>query len=52
MKNIRNFKIFVLQNSARMSKDDAPKKLTGLQMPLDISTDLAKVIGSKKGEQV
>ena len=35
-----------------MSKDNAPKKLTGLQMPLDISTDLAKVIASKKGEQV
>ena len=35
-----------------MSKDDAPKKLTGLQMPLDISPDLAKIIASKKGEQV
>ena len=32
--------------------DDAPKKLTGLQMPLDISTALAKIIGTKKGEQV
>ena len=30
----------------------APKKLTGLQMPLDISTELAKIIGTKKGEQV
>ena len=32
--------------------DDAPKKLTGLQMPLDVSTALAKIIGTKKGEQV
>ena len=30
----------------------APKKLTGLQMPLDISPELAKIIGTKKGEQV
>ena len=30
----------------------APKKLTGIQMPLNISAELAKVIGSKKGEQV
>merc|ERR1712212_869312 len=29
-----------------------PKKLTGLQKPLDISTALAKIIGTKKGEQV
>ena len=35
----------------RMS-DAPPKKLTGIQMPLDISTALAKVIGTKKGEQV
>ena len=32
--------------------DDAPKKLTGLQMPLDVSLALAKIIGTKKGEQV
>ena len=30
----------------------APKKLTGIQMPLNVSAELAKVIGSKKGEQV
>ena len=29
-----------------------PKKLTGIQKPLDISTALAKIIGTKKGEQV
>ena len=29
-----------------------PKKLTGLQKPLDISPALAKIIGTKKGEQV
>ena len=29
-----------------------PKKLTGLQKPLNISADLAKIIGTKKGEQV
>ena len=29
-----------------------PKKLTGLQKPLDISAALAKIIGTKKGEQV
>ena len=28
------------------------KKLTGLQMPLNISPELAKIIGTKKGEQV
>merc|ERR1712210_181945 len=28
------------------------KKLTGLQMPLNISSELAKIIGTKKGEQV
>merc|ERR1719238_1470147 len=28
------------------------KKLTGLQKPLDISPALAKIIGTKKGEQV
>merc|ERR1711933_332710 len=27
-------------------------KLTGLQMPLNISPELAKIIGTKKGEQV
>ena len=37
--------------SCRMA-EAAPKKLTGLQMPLDISPELAKVIGTKKGEQV
>jgi len=36
----------------RMSDDAPPKKLTGLQKPLDISAALAKVIGTKKGEQV
>ena len=29
-----------------------PKKLTGLQAPLDISAALAKIIGTDKGEQV
>ena len=28
------------------------KKLTGLQMPLNVSPELAKIIGTKKGEQV
>ena len=49
------FNVFLsseIQIIPSMSKDDAPKKLTGLQMPLDISSDLAKIIASKKGEQV
>ena len=29
-----------------------PKKLTGLQKPLDISPALAKIIGTKKGEKI
>ena len=29
----------------------SPKK-TGIQMPLDISPELAKIIGTAKGEQV
>ena len=28
------------------------KKMTGIQKPLDISAALAKIIGTKKGEQV
>merc|ERR1712082_156015 len=28
------------------------KKMTGLQMPLNVSPELAKIIGTKKGEQV
>merc|ERR1712105_179377 len=28
------------------------KKLTGLQMPLNVSPELALIIGTKKGEQV
>ena len=32
--------------------EPAPKKLTGLQMPLDVSPALAAIIGTKKGEQV
>jgi len=32
--------------------DDAPKKLTGNQMPLDVSPALAEIIGTRKGEQV
>ena len=36
-----------------MSDEAAPKKkLSGLQMPLDVSPALARVIGTKKGEQV
>ena len=32
--------------------DLPPKVVGGLQKPLDVSTALAKVIGTKKGEQV
>jgi hypothetical protein len=39
-----------------MSDNEAPKKAspkkTGIQMPLNISPALAKIIGTKKGEQV
>ena len=36
-----------------MSDEAVPKKkLSGLQMPLDVSPALARVIGTKKGEQV
>ena len=28
------------------------KKLTGIQKPLEVSSALAKIIGTKKGEQV
>merc|ERR1711929_70149 len=38
-------------NSMGMA-EKTEKKLTGLQMPLNISPELAKIIGTKKGEQV
>merc|ERR1711934_642493 len=30
----------------------SPKKKTGLMAPMDVSTELAKIIGTAKGEQV
>ena len=32
--------------------EQAPKKLTGLQMPLNVSPALAAIIGTKKDEQI
>merc|ERR1712243_51782 len=40
--------IFIWLTSTIMSE----KKLTGLQMPLNVSPELALIIGTKKGEQV
>ena len=41
---------YLLQLTTMAEKTE--KKLTGLQMPLNISPELAKIIGTKKGEQV
>merc|ERR1712058_82926 len=44
--------VFVFISPAKFRKMSSSPKKTGLQAPLDISDDLAKIIGTAKGEQV
>ena len=47
----RTHSVSVNTESINMS-EKTEKKLTGLQMPLNVSPELALIIGTKKGEQV
>ena len=51
-KHIKNSIAHLIDIIATIMAEKTEKKLTGLQMPLNISPELAKIIGTKKGEQV
>ena len=49
---LKVFKQLYFQTSFRFRNRMSEKKATGIQKPLNVSVALAKIIGTKKGEQV
>ena len=49
---LKVFKQLYFQTSYRSRNRMSEKKATGIQKPLNVSVALAKIIGTKKGEQV